>query len=93
MSTAPYGSRRVEITSLARARMTAADKAEVNETCFSRGFRLNLMWSQRERAYMATLAVGGRVYEGVAADPMGAWRKALALRDSPLITMFDGPAA
>lgn len=91
--TGVVGNRRVEITSLARARMTSAEKAEVHETCHARGLRVNIMFSTRDRAYSALLTAGSRSYHALDKEPMGAWHKVLAQRDTPILSMFDGPAA
>lgn len=83
--TYPYGTRRVDITSMARAKMTPAERVEIHNTCRARGLYLSLWFNVRERGYEAVITAGGRTYEGLAATPMEAWRKALALRDGPTI--------
>lgn len=91
MSTAPFGTRRIEITSLARQKMTPDEKAEVEQTCRSRGLRLNIMWSSRDRAYSALVVAGGRSYEALASTPVEAFRRALAQRDGPRIASLLDP--
>lgn len=92
--TAPYGSRRIEITTMARQRMTSEEKATVERTCRDRGFLLSLMFSARERAYVAKLTAGGHTYEGIANQPFEAWRRALGERDAPrIVSLLGGDAA
>ena len=76
---------RIELTSLARAKMKRADVDEVYDTCRARGLRLNLMFNGRERTYVATLVAGGRTFEGRGVQPIEAFRKALALYEGPRI--------
>lgn len=80
MNPAPFGSRKVELTSMARNRMTPDEKAEVYATARDRGLRVALMYSVKKRAYSCVIVAGGEVYEGVANTPTEAWRRALALR-------------
>lgn len=85
------GTRRVDITSMSRARMTPDEKAEVYTTCRHRGFLLSLSYSPFERAHVCLLTTGGTTYKAQAPTPMEAWRKALAQRDAPRITsLLDG---
>ena len=83
--TVPYGTRHIEITSLARDKLKRAELDEVYDTCRSRGLRLFLMFSARERTYVATLTAGGRTVEGRDAQPVEAFRKALAMYEGPRI--------
>ena len=76
---------RIELTSLARAKMKRAEVDEVYDTCRARGLRLHVMYVGQERAYVATLVAGGRIVKGHDSQPYEAWRKALALYEGPRI--------
>lgn len=83
----------IEITSLARARMTSEEKLEVHDWCREHAVRLYL-W-RRDRAWEASLTQRERVVARQSTtSPIDAFRAAAAAWDGPAIVSFlTGPAA
>lgn len=85
----------IEITSLARARMTPDQRAEVHAWANDRGVRVYIWYRGRERRYEAVLSKRENIVSRQSFDgPFDAFRKAAAEWDAPaVISMFSGPAA